>query len=96
MNPLNILLWIGFGYLGGKFAAKKGYSPTYGVVLGVCFGPLWLLIALFLPKTGAAIEQDQFEKELAAAPKIANCPGCGKQIPYGSKVCPECEYQISK
>ena len=96
MLPLNILIWMAFGYLGGKIAAKKGYLPTYGVVLGACFGPLWLLVSLFLPKTRQGLEQEKFEKDLAAAPKIANCPSCGKRIPYGSTVCPECEYQISK
>ncbi len=96
MLALNILIWIAFGFLGGKIAAKKGYSPRLGVILGLFFGWLWLLVALFLPRTNEAIEQDKFEKELAADPKIANCPSCGKRIPFGSTVCPECEYQIVK
>ena len=96
MLILFILCWVGIGYLGGKIAAKKGYSPKLGVILGFIFGWMWLLVALFLPRTTEAIEQDNFENELAAAPKIANCPSCGKRIPFGSTVCPECEYQIGK
>jgi hypothetical protein len=61
MIPLQIIIWTGLGYLGGKLAAKKGYPPKYGVVLGILGGPLTWLIGLLLPRTAEGIEQANFD-----------------------------------
>jgi len=85
--------WIIGGYLGGRIVARKGYEPKYGIMLG-CLGFLGLIIAFALPVTSAGRELQELENQITNAPKRANCPNCGKQIEYGSKTCPHCEYVI--
>jgi len=86
--------WILTGYLGGRIVARKGYEPKYGIVLGCC-GIIGLIIALVLPMTRDGREMEALEYEITNGPKRANCPNCGKQIEYGSKDCPHCQYVIA-
>jgi Na+/melibiose symporter-like transporter len=44
------LLWIVCGCLGAWITGRRGRSSLSGFVLGVLFGPLGLMIALFLPQ----------------------------------------------
>ncbi len=86
--------WILTGYLGGRIVARKGYEPKYGIALG-CLGIIGLTVALCLPMTQAGRELSALEHEITSGPKRANCPNCGKQIEYGSKTCPHCQYVIT-
>jgi len=85
--------WIVMGLLGGRILAHKGYDPKYGIVLGL-LGVIGLFVALLLPLTDSGKELEQLEYDIIHGPKRANCPDCGKQIKYGSAVCPHCQYVI--
>ena len=88
-----LIIWALFGYLGGKVVARKGYEPKFGIALGL-LGWIGLLVALLLPMTQAGRELQALEFEIEHAPKRANCPNCGQQIPFGSTDCPHCQYVI--
>jgi hypothetical protein len=94
MSPLTVILWLAFGYVGGWIAARKGSAPRAGIVLGVLFGPMALLVGACLPPTKEGRQQAEYERQLAESPRRANCPECGREIPYGSTICPHREYKI--
>jgi hypothetical protein len=95
MLIIRVLLWGTFGYIGGWIAARKGYPPRLGIILGAITGPIGLLIGLLLPRTKEGRMQADFERRLAteAAARQA-CPSCGEEISAHANVCGICEHRI--
>lgn len=96
-----LLLWVGFGFLGGYLTARKGYPPLIGILVGlssILFGPFVLAIVLFLPTTSQRREQiaqeNETATELAAASMIQACPKCGRQNSCTTPVCPRCNRRL--
>ena len=75
--------WI--GYLCGD-SRQRG---TAGLVLGLLFGPIGCVIALFLPAPAAPAEASCMPRRPVQA--TANtCPMCGKLLNFRAKTCPGC------
>ncbi len=89
--------WILFGLAGGFIAARKGYSPTLGIILGVICGPLGLLCGLGLPMTEEGRRVRELERSVAADLKEARqnktCPKCGCVHSVVNNFCPSCMFQ---
>lgn len=89
--------WTVFGFFGGFVAARKGYPPTMGILIGVFLGPLGLLVALILPRTLEGQEQRHREKLMDAKVKAArvqkSCPECGTEHSSNQRFCPSCMYR---
>jgi hypothetical protein len=85
--------------VGGRILAQKGYSPILGVLAGLILGPLGLVAALVVPRTGAgrriAEEEQKIEKELDAARDKRECPECGRENASTSAFCPRCNYRFA-
>jgi hypothetical protein len=47
-------IWIALGLAGGYLLSQRGYSPLFGVLVGLFCGPLGLILALLLPRTAEA------------------------------------------
>jgi hypothetical protein len=94
---LQILVWIVLGLLGGFLFAKKGYSPRTGIIVGVLFGPLGLLISLFIPYTAEGRRMREEERrdrdELRLSRQNKTCPKCGCQHSVVNRFCPSCMYE---
>jgi hypothetical protein len=99
MLPVQIAVWCFLGYLGGKLAARRGYPPRLGIILGIVLGPFALLIAaLILPYTAAGRQQLDMEMamdaEIAESMKPKNCPECGREVTMAARFCPRCNYRF--
>lgn len=99
MFIVTVLFWVGLGLLGGRIAAKKGYPPVAGVLIGVFLGPVALLIAtVVMPKTSQGLDQEVLESktqaELAYASQTQQCPQCGRSNSIATRICPRCEYRF--
>lgn len=96
---LRVFGWIAFGLVGGFIAARKGYSPTLGVVGGVLFGPCGLLVGMLLPRTAQGRHQrdddDRWQADLRAARDNKTCPQCGCQHSVGNRFCPSCMFRYA-
>lgn len=83
---VRILIWCALGYAGGWIAARKGYPPFLGAVVGVLIGPIGLVVGALLPRTKEGREQAKLDRELAveaaALNKRQNCPSCGREQKY--------------
>jgi hypothetical protein len=100
LHPLTALaLWIVLGIIGGRILAQKGYPPFLGVLAGLIFGPLGLIVAHIAPQTGAgrqmAKEDELIESELDAARDKLECPKCGRENASTSRFCPRCNYRFT-
>ncbi len=95
-----VFLWVVFGLSGGLIAAKKGYSPTLGIILGAIFGPFAILVGLILPRTkeARAMWEDEVRimAELKAARKNKKCPHCGAIHSVVNQFCPSCIHDYGK
>ncbi len=91
---VRILIWCALGYAGGWIAARKGYPPFLGAVVGAFFGPIGLVVAALLPRTKEGREQAKLDRELAAEATAfnarQNCPSCGREISTRARVCGLC------
>ena len=78
---LDILIWCALGYTGGWIAARKGYPPRLGMVIGIFTGPIGLAVGALLPRTKKGREQGEYERSLnleaAQFNQRQNCPSCG-------------------
>jgi len=95
---IRILIWCALGYAGGWIAARKGYPPKLGVVVGVLFGPLGLIVGALLPRTKEGREQAELEREMAEEAAEFNqrqkCPSCGREISARARVCGLCGHRL--
>ncbi|MAG93173.1 MAG: hypothetical protein CMJ48_05425 [Planctomycetaceae bacterium] len=95
---IRILLYVVFGFLGGWIAARKGYPPRLGVIVGVVMGPLGLLIGAILPRTKEGRKQAEFRRQLAAEAaeyrKRQDCPSCREEISACAVVCGFCGHRF--
>ncbi len=95
---LQILVWCLLGYYGGLLFAKKGYPPTLGIIIGILFGPIALILVLILPGTREARERAIEEKQLAIEQADCNrtkvCPQCKRESSIAAPVCPRCEFRF--
>jgi hypothetical protein len=98
MLLLRLILWCALGYAGGWIAARKGYPPRWGVVLGVLFGPLALLVCALLPMTEAGREQAALELQLnhdrIHENRLKECPQCSREVAFACQVCPRCDHRF--
>jgi hypothetical protein len=77
---------IGFGFWASSVFKKKGRSPGWGFVLGLCLSLLGMLIAWGLPETDAK------KAESISIQKVdeTKCPHCLEFVKIGAKVCKHC------
>lgn len=75
------MLWVGLGVwwlacagLGGYVSAQKGRNPGEGVVLGLLFGPLGVVVALLLPTVATLYPRLRAEEH---GQLLFECPACG-------------------
>lgn len=94
-----LLCWIAFGLAGGYIFARKGYSPTHGVIVGALFGPCALFVSALCPRTAAALEEDdeanRLKRELVVARAQKPCPKCGCTHSVINQFCPRCMHRYS-
>jgi hypothetical protein len=57
-----IVGWTALAFLGGWVANQKGRDPGEGVLLGILFGPLGVVVEGLLPD-GKPLEKDRAEEE---------------------------------
>jgi|SRR4051812_29131441 hypothetical protein len=88
------------GLIGGWIAAHKGYPPVWGIIAGVAFGPLALVVAACLPQTAEARDraraQAQTEHDLAISRQLQPCPRCGRENSVVTRICPQCDYRFER
>ncbi len=93
-----IAIWLVLGYIGGRLFARKGYPPKLGIINGVLFGPMALLICAFFPKSKEGLEQAELERELdmetAKNSGSKRCPKCNRDLGIMARVCPRCEHRF--
>ncbi len=99
MLPVLFAIWCVLGYLGGRLAARRGYPPRAGIILGIMLGPVALLVAtVLLPYTSSGREQRRLEQamdaEIAESMKPKACPGCGREVTAATRFCPRCNYRF--
>lgn len=98
MLLFQILLWCAFGYAGGWIAARKGYPPRMGVIVGIIFGPIALVVCALLPMTEAGLEQAEIErqihKENVNKDRLKRCPNCGRDVAFTCRVYPRCQHRF--
>ena len=80
-------------------AAKRGYSPRKGIVLGILLGPIALVgAALLLPRTAAGREQLELENKLKVETsqysQRQDCPKCGRDVSVMAYICPRCGHHF--
>jgi hypothetical protein len=99
MLIIKICLWVAFGLCGGLLMARKGYPPYLGVVAGIVFGPIGLIVAALMPKTAKGREMAEQNKKIAAELRATRhlrvCPKCGRENSIASPVCPRCDYHYA-
>ena len=95
----NIGLWIVLGLLGGFIAAHKGYQPVIGILVGIIFGPLGLVVAALLPATEEGRRQSELEREtqieIAQSRATKPCPQCGRENAATTPICPRCNLRLT-
>ena len=98
MLAAKIIIWCVLGYCGGWLFAKKGYSPTIGMAVGILLGPIALAICAILPRSREGREQAALEKRIAIETATQNslkrCPQCGRDLAFSARVCPRCEHRF--
>ena len=92
---LMLLIWCGFGYWGGKIAARKGYSFWIGFAAGF-FGGVVGIIVLYIIRDArnspASGQQHRHSGTGGAQYPQRNraCPSCQNLVPYESEFCSYC------
>jgi hypothetical protein len=96
---IQIFIWGMLGYVGGTIAARKGYPPIWGVILGILLGPIGLLVGLLLPLTQSGREQAELEREInldrVHEKRLKPCPQCGRDVAFTCLVCPRCDHRFA-
>jgi len=93
---VKVLLWCVLGYVGGTIAARKGYPPRLGVLVGIIFGPITLCVCQLLPATKKGREHAEIERELHAdSAERLNCANCGREVSARAPACPRCDHRFA-
>jgi hypothetical protein len=100
MFVLTMAFWLVLGVTGGTIFARKGYSPIAGILAGILFGPIGLIVSLCLPTTTAGDEiakrNREIECEMKAARASRPCPNFGRENAVTSRFCARCDYRFDQ
>jgi hypothetical protein len=87
---LYLVFWVMMGLVGGRIAAHRGYSPLLGIAVGILLGPVWLALALLVPRRRSVVEMEEADSLRGG---LTTCATCGQSIPSTSNECPRCIYR---
>lgn len=91
------VIWVTTGFVGGVIAARRGYPPVIGIIVGTVGGPLCLAAALLLPRTTDKRLQLERERKMSenlkTARKQKTCPECGCTHSVVNNFCPSCMHR---
>jgi hypothetical protein len=82
--------WAMLGLWGGRIAAHRGYPVWLGVAVGCLLGPLWLGLALLIPRRRSVVDLENADMLRGG---VGTCLTCGAAIPSTSSECPRCLYR---
>lgn len=85
MSVRLILINILIGLLAATIAQSKGYPFFRWWINGAIGGPFSLLYVIFMKPRKTSKEEEQ---------TLTACPNCGKMIPVGLSLCPQCQKKI--
>lgn len=79
-----------FGLMTASVNRQRGHSAIVGFIVGLCLGPIGLLLAVLSPKNNQALEQ-----RMLKAGKGQKCPHCANVVRAEARVCQFCSRNIA-
>lgn len=76
-------------FIGAMIVESKGRNPGIGLILGLLFGPIGLIIAAIISPN-----QEELDRRNAKEGKLKRCPDCAEMVQAEAKICRFCGHSF--
>lgn len=91
MECLIVGIWLVCAILGAVICEGKGRSLALGLLLGLLFGPIGLIICGVFSKDEVALEERALQEGTIKA-----CPACAETVRHNARICRYCGHEFEE